>query len=112
MSLTPPKHLPAETRKTFREIVEQLGDRLKPEDARTVEMYAVAWETWRKAISDVQKQGAVVMSGGTPVSHPALAVASQAHAQLLQLSDRLGINPAARHKQKIKSLPALKLKKA
>lgn len=93
-----PPDVPAEVAAEFNRVVQHLGRRAESADAYTILMFATAWTTWRKAQADVAEQGAVVMSGGTPCPHPALAVAHQAHGQLLALAKELGLTAASRKK--------------
>lgn len=77
---------------------ELLGDRVTAEDSYLLEMFAASWATWRQARADVAAQGAVVMSGGTAIAHPALSVASAAQREILALARELTLSPAVRRK--------------
>jgi P27 family predicted phage terminase small subunit len=101
MRLEPPAHLPPAVAETFATLAEQIEARLAAEDAIVVEMLATAVVAWRDAQAQVQRDGRVVMSGGTAIPHPALSVAQQAQHQIVTLCRELGLSPSARRKLKL-----------
>ena len=98
MSTTPacPDDVPEEVRFEFERLAKLLGPRVHAEDMHLLLMLATSWVTWRGAQRDVAEQGRVVMSGGAAIGHPSLAIAAQAHTQIVTLSRELGISPRSR----------------
>lgn len=102
---TCPPNVTAEVAAEFDRVIDQLGPGAQASDAYTVLMFADAWVRWRKATADVAAQGAVVMSGGTPCPHPALAVVHQAHGQLLRLAKALRLTVDSRRQPETHHAP-------
>jgi len=93
-----PADTPKPVKDEFARLVRLMGDRAIDADELTLLMLATSWITWRDARRQVQQDGTVVMSGGTAIAHPALAVAHQAHTQILALCKELGLTAASRRK--------------
>lgn len=91
-----PTGVPDDIRAEFEHLRGLLGARLHAENCHLLLMLATAWTTWRGAQADVARDGRIVMSGGTAIGHPALAIAHQAYGQIVTLSRELGISPASR----------------
>jgi P27 family predicted phage terminase small subunit len=85
-------------RKEFKRLLGLMGDRAASADALAILMLATSWITWRKATAEVARLGLVVMSGGTAIANPHLAVANTAHRQIVELCKELGLTPSARRK--------------
>lgn len=101
-----PADLPDQVAAHFRDLAELLAARVRPEDRYLLALFANSWQTWTEAQARVAAQGSIVMSGGTAIQHPSLAVAAQAHAQLVQLAKELGLSPAARKRLPLDSRDA------
>ena len=82
----------------FARLLDLMGDRAASADSLALLMLATSWTTWRKATAEVARLGLVVMSGGCAISNPNLAIAAQAHNQVLTLCRELGLTPSARRK--------------
>ncbi|MAT71183.1 MAG: phage terminase small subunit P27 family [Planctomycetaceae bacterium] len=93
-----PTDLPADVRREAQKLVRLLGKRVRPGDEYLLSLLASAWINWRSATADVAEQGRVVMSGGTAIANPSLAVATGAATQIVTLARELGLSPAARRK--------------
>ncbi len=96
-----PSDVPQDVKQEFARLLELMGDRAASTDALTLLMLATSWVTWRKATTEVARLGLVVMSGGTAIANPHLAVANQAHRQIVELCKELGLTPNARRKLQI-----------
>jgi P27 family predicted phage terminase small subunit len=77
-----------------------MGDRATQSDEIAILMLASSWTTWRRAMAEVHTLGNVVMSGGTAIANPSLAVAHQAHGQILALCKELGLTAKSRKRSK------------
>ncbi len=95
---TCPPDVPQEVRDEFDRLVGLLGVRATSADALALLMLATSWTTWRKATAEVARLGLVVMSGGTAIANPSLAIAAQAHRQIVELCRELGLTPTSRKK--------------
>jgi P27 family predicted phage terminase small subunit len=66
-------------------------------DGPQLAVYCVAWIMFRNALALVAREGTrSVGSLGQVVPHPALGIAAKQSEIILRVSDRLGMNPAAR----------------
>ena len=93
-----PADTPEDVQTAFDAFVGAMSGRATPGDSHALLMLATSWTTWRKATASVAELGPVVMSGGTAIANPSLAVAHQAHGQILALSRELGLTAASRQK--------------
>ena len=100
MTTTPtcPSDTPPEVKKEFKRLVSLMDGRATPADSLALLMLAQSWTTWRRATAQVTKFGNVVMSGGTAIANPSLAIAHQAHGQILALCKELGLTATSRRK--------------
>jgi P27 family predicted phage terminase small subunit len=88
--------VPAAVKAEFAQLVKLLGPRARSEDSYLLTLLATSWHTWRAAQADVERLGNVVDSEDGKIANPALAVAAQAHNQIVGLCDRLMITPKTR----------------
>jgi|GEM_PF-2265639 len=95
---TCPPEVTDDVREEFVRLAELLGDKATPADSLTLLMLATSYTTWQRATAEVARLGNVVMSGGTAIANPSLAIAHQAHGQILALCRELGLTPASRRK--------------
>lgn len=89
---------PVEVREEFDRLVVLMGGTATAADSLTLMMLATSWTTWRRATAEVARLGNVVSSGGTAIANPSLAIAHQAHGQIIALCRELGLTPASRRK--------------
>ncbi len=82
-----PPGLSAEVQSEFERLASL--QKLRPEAGDLLAMLAQVWITWRKATATVEAQGEIVMSGGTAISNPSLAVAAQAQRQIMEITKTL-----------------------
>jgi len=92
-----PKNVPAEVAATFKMFAAMMTAPTAP-DGPALLMLAESWTTWRTARADVARLGSVVMSGGCAIANPSLAVAAQAHQQIVGLLKELGLTASSRKK--------------
>ena len=101
-----PRQLPKSVKAEAKRITDLLGSRLRPEDKYIVAMFAAAWTVWLDATATVAEEGKIVMSGGTAVQHPQIAVAAAAGKEVLALGRELGLSPASRKKLRRRRKPS------
>jgi phage terminase small subunit len=101
--IEPPPGLPPDVAAEFERLAGLLVDTLRPEDSDLLGMYATAIVTWRTARATVAAEGERVMSGGTCIANPSLAIAAQAHREILALAKQLRIGPASASRKRTKA---------
>ena len=80
----------------------------KSADEQHLGAYCTAVARWQKAKDQIAAEGEILKTDFGPKRNPWLQVLREAHAQMVQLGDRLGIGPARR----VSSVPAGKAAKA
>lgn len=100
-----PANLPQEAHILWRELVKLLDDMgvLTNADRRALEMLCRAYADYLAAREDIEKWGrvweTVTREGSTKLQrNPAIAIANEAHAQVVRLLIEFGLTPAARAK--------------
>lgn len=109
---TCPRDVPPEVKKQFAQLVDLMDGRATKADEVTLLLLATSYVTWRQARVEVARLGNVVMSGGTAIANPSLAIAHQAQQEILALCRELGLTAASRRKlcpdEKPHQLPRLR----
>lgn len=102
----PPTWLSREAKAEWKRVAPGLVrlDLIKPEDRATLAAYCETWARFVEATKDVTKNGITVRNESTRkdgtssvwwTKNPAVAVAEQASARLLQFANHFGLTPAA-----------------
>ena len=83
----------------WRSIVPELleNELLRITDMHNVEVFCMAYDTYRKSQMELAKEGVTVMgASGSPIKNPALTALNEAARQMATFGSLLGLDPSSR----------------
>lgn len=110
----PPDQLTDEQKEIWRQVVQAVGNRLTAAERMSLMRYCVAFTRWQEAEDEIVRSGCTKETRRGKADQVEIVesahsrIAAKLSSELMQLEDRLGLNPYARAKVKVK--PAIQNK--